>query len=438
MPYITGNLMKAVISNRIYLEAESPSHMKEMETALTYKIESYRRDAPPTIIKNLRKIRNNLFSIPVGRQDLIPKGTEIIDKRVNVPVNFPKFKFDLRESQQDVYNQIQDNAVINAFVSWGKTFTALAIAGKLGQKTLIITHTVALRTQWEKEIRKVYGISPGIIGSGHFDTESPIVVGNVQTLYKHKEKLSKTFGTVIVDECHHIPANTFNRLVDSSYARYKIGLSGTLERKDGRHVLLPDYFGFTRFTPPRENFMEPTVDIIQTKIRFMDGANIPWANRVNDLVNQNDYGELVSLLAAAYRKKGHYVLLLSDRVNFLKRIERTLGEACEIITGETPTEERDTRIDNILSGKKSILLGTQSIFSEGISVNRLSCLILATPVSNTPLLTQLIGRVIRNFDGKIDPVIVDINLKGKTAERQAQVRLGHYIHEGYKMNRIEI
>jgi superfamily II DNA or RNA helicase len=92
----------------------------------------------------------------------------------------------------------------------------------------------------------------------------------------------------------------------------------------------------------------------------------------------------------------------------------------------------------VMNGEVQILLGTQSIFSEGISVNRLSCLILATPVSNTPLLTQLIGRVIRNFEGKKDPVIVDINLKGKTAERQAQVRLGHYMKEGYRINQIEM
>jgi superfamily II DNA or RNA helicase len=431
-------MAKAVISNRIYLEAQDPDHLKRMEAALTYKIESYRRDAPPTIIKNLRKIRNNLYSIPVGREDLIPNGYELIEKRINHPVVFPAFKFPLRGSQQDVYDSLTDNSIINAWVSWGKTFTGLAIAGKLGQKTLVITHTVALRTQWEKEVKKVYGIQPGIIGSGQFNIDSPIVIGNVQTLYKHKDKVAKQFGTLIVDECHHIPANTFNRLVDSSYARYKIGLSGTVERKDGRHVLMSDYFGPTRFTPPRENYMEPSIDIIQTRIRFMDGARIPWANRVNDLVSQNEYGELVSLLAAAYRKQGHYVLLLSDRVNFLKRIERTLGEACEIITGETTTDERDAKMARVMNGEVQILLGTQSIFSEGISVNRLSCLILATPVSNTPLLTQLIGRVIRNFEGKKDPVIVDINLKGKTAERQAQVRLGHYMKAGYRINQIEM
>ena len=424
--------MKAVVSNRIYMDID-PQAFNALDKALTYKIDSYRSDVAPTMIKNVRKIRNGLVSIPVGRFDLIPEGYEIKDKRVLLPVDFPKFKFDLRQSQQDVYDTIEDNAIINAFVSWGKTFTALAIAAKLGQKTLVVTHTVSLRTQWEKEIKKVFGMEPGIIGSGKYDISPPIVVGNIQTLYKLRGKIEKEFGTLIIDECHHIPANTFSKLVDASYARYKIGLSGTVQRKDGKHVIMPDYFGHTKFTPPKENYMEPTIEVIQTKIRFMDGAKIPWANRINDLVRQEEYGKLICFLAAAYRKQGHKVLLLSDRVYFLKRVKETLGEHCELITGEVPLAEREKKIERVQSGKVDILLGTQSIFSEGISVNPLSCLILATPVSNTPLLTQLVGRVIREYPGKIDPVVVDINLKGKTAEKQAKLRLGHYLQQGYNI-----
>lgn len=424
--------MKAVVSNRIYMDID-PQAFNALDKALTYKIDSYRSDVAPTMIKNVRKIRNGLVSIPVGRFDLIPEGYEIKDKRVLLPVDFPKFGFDLRESQQDVYDAIEDNAIINAFVSWGKTFTALAVAAKLGQKTLVVTHTVSLRTQWEKEIRKVFGIEPGIIGSGKYDISPPIVVGNIQTLYKLRGKIEKEFGTIIIDECHHIPANTFSKLVDASYARYKIGLSGTVQRKDGKHVIMPDYFGHNKFTPPKENYMEPTIEVIQTRIRFMDGAKIPWANRINDLVRQEEYGKLICFLAAAYRKQGHKVLLLSDRVYFLKRVKETLGEHCELITGEVPLAEREKKIERVQSGKVDILLGTQSIFSEGISVNPLSCLILATPVSNTPLLTQLVGRVIREYPGKIDPVVVDINLKGKTAEKQAKLRLGHYLQQGYNV-----
>jgi superfamily II DNA or RNA helicase len=269
-----------------------PEQLSIFDKALTYKIESFRRDDPPKIIKNLRKIKNNIISIPAGRVDLIPPGYEIVDRRVDLPVKFPEFKFSLRPSQQEVYDKIDGNAIINASVSWGKTFTSLAIAAKLGQKTLIVTHNVALRDQWAKEIKKVFGIQPGIIGSGKCETSPIIVVGNVQTLYKQRGRIEKTFGTMIVDECHHIPANTFSKLVDASYAKYKIGLSGTVERKDGKHVMLPDYFGHTKFTPPKENYMEPHVDIIRTKIRFMDGAKIPWANRINDLVGQEEYGSL--------------------------------------------------------------------------------------------------------------------------------------------------
>ena len=146
--------MKAVISNRIYLDV-TDKYKEELNKALTYTIPSYNPKDPPIVIKNMARIKTNLVSIPVGRMDLIPEGYEIVDKREQVPVELPDFKFDLRESQKEVYDAIEDNAIINAWVSWGKTFTGLAIAGKLGQKTLVVTHTVPLRNQWAKEVEKV-------------------------------------------------------------------------------------------------------------------------------------------------------------------------------------------------------------------------------------------------------------------------------------------
>ena len=143
---------------------------------------------------------------------------------------------------RDRYDAVDDNCIINAWVSWGKTFTGLAIASKLKQKTLVVVHTVALRNQWEKEVEKVFGISPGIIGSGKFDTDAPIVIGNVQTLTRRVPDIINEFGTVILDEMHHVSSPTFKNIIDKSKARYKIGLSGTIERKDGKHVVFRDYF----------------------------------------------------------------------------------------------------------------------------------------------------------------------------------------------------
>lgn len=427
--------MKAVISNRIYLEV-TEEYKEILSKELTYKIPGFTPNDPPQIIKNMQRVRPNLVTIPVGRTDLIPEHYEVIDKRIHKPVDFPEFKFPLRESQQAVYDALDDNCIINAWVSWGKTFTGLAIAGKLGQKTLVVTHTVPLRNQWAKEVEKVYGIKPGIIGSGSWDTEPCIVIGNTQTLYRNLDRIKREFGTIILDEMHHVSSPTFSKVIDTNYCRYKIGLSGTLERKDGKHVVFRDYFSSNVFKPPKENFMTPTIEIYRSDVRFMDGASIPWAKRVNALANNEEYRHTIAMMASAYAARGHKVLVVSDRVHFLKYCAELTGEKAVCVTGEVAHEDRETLIDEILYGDANVLYGTQAIFSEGISVNSLSCLILATPINNEPLLTQLIGRVIRKQEGKRDPVVVDIHLKGNTAQRQASNRMGYYMKQGYSIKQL--
>jgi len=423
---------KVVLSNRIYMAADA-KRQKLIDQELTYSIPSYNPMEPPTIIKNMGRISNKLISVPMGRTDLIPEDAEIVDKRTLVPVDFPKFKFDLRDSQAKVHDLVEDNTIINAFVSWGKTFTAIAIAAKLGQKTLVVVHTLALRKQWEDEIEKCLGIKPGVIGSGKFDTDPIIVVSNVQTLGKKMKEIQKMFGTLILDEMHHVSAPTFSSIVDKCSARYKIGLSGTLQRKDGKHIIFNDYFGYDVHQPPKENYITPRVTIVKSETRFPDSAKLPWAKRVNAVAYDENYQKMVAQLASVYAAKGHKVLVVSDRVQFLSRCADLTGNNAICITGELPHEQRDEELKKIKDGTADILYGSQSIFSEGISVNELSCLILGTPINNEPLLIQLIGRVIRKLPGKIQPVILDIQLKGNTAARQAKARSAVYIKQGYEI-----
>ena len=423
--------MKAVLSNRIYLEVNKETH-NLLEKELTYTIPARMPQDPPLVFKTIRYIKEGLVSIPIGREDLIPSDYEIIDKRVTSPIEHADFKFDLRPSQKAVHDEINDNAIINAWVSWGKTFTGLAIAAKLGQKTLVVTHTTNLRNQWEKEVEKCFGITPGRIGSGDFKTNAPIVVGNIQSLYRKMDDIKKMFGTVILDEMHHVSSPTFTRIVDEMPARYKIGLTGTLERKDGRHVVFRDYFGNNVLKPPKENYLIPKVHIVKSEIRFLDGAYTPWAERINHLAYDEEYVHSVAMIAAKYAALGHKVLVVSDRVAFLKACARLVGDNAVSITGDMDFEERENTMQ-LIKEDKNILFGTQSIFSEGISLNDLSCLVLGTPVNNEPLLTQLIGRVIRDKEGKQQPIVVDIHLKGKTAARQANARMGYYIKQDYEV-----
>ena len=426
--------MKAVLKNRIFMEVSNELQSK-LDEELTYTIPPRNPLDPPFVIKNMGIVRKGLVTLPIGRTDLIPEDYEIVDKRVDSPIEPFDFKFTLRSSQQSVYDDVNDSCIINAWVSWGKTFTALAIANKLKQKTLIVTHTLALRAQWEKEVKKVFGVIPGIIGSGQFDIDHSFVIGNVQTLYRRIDSIKDTFGTIILDEMHHVSSPTFTRIVDASNARYKIGLTGTMERKDGRHVIFRDYFNTNVYKPPKENYLVPKVNTIQSGIRFPDGAKTPWASRINAIAYNWEYQNMIALLAANYAAKGHKVLVVSDRVDFLKQCHRLVGDNSICVTGEIPHEERPTMIKGIF-GDKDILFGTQSIFSEGISVDCLSCLILATPVNNEPLLTQLVGRIIRIHEDKPQPIIVDIHLVGNTARRQANARMGYYMKQGYEVETI--
>ena len=433
--------MKAIISNKIYMTVE-PSMYKRLDKELTYHIPSYNEPEKFVSIKNLKVINYNiaggkmLVAFPVGRTDLIPKSFEIVDKRAyNYLEDFPKFKFELRPSQQDIHDEVEDNCIINAKVGYGKTFTALAIAAKLQQKTLVVTHTVALRNQWEQEVVKTLGIKPGVIGSGKFNTDSHVVVANIQSLIKHVSRISREFGTVILDEMHHVSSPTFSKVIDAMFSRYKIGLSGTIERKDQKHVVFKDYFGFKLFKPDKENTMIPEVHVINSGIYFSDSSGASWAEKINVLKESYLYKDLVVALADKYSSQGHKVIVVSDRVEFLRACNHDSTYPSDLIIGEV--KDRDEIIRKIFENEIDQIWGTQSLVSEGLSINPLSCLILATPLNNMPLLEQLIGRIIREYPDKLKPVIVDIRLEGNTVSRQYNNRLGHYMKEGYEIKFIK-
>jgi superfamily II DNA or RNA helicase len=419
-------MAKAVISNRIYIEVDRDMSDK-IKKELTYSVPNYADPTKPIRLQNYATFRTNILSIPVGRTDLIPKNYEIIDRRVLASESFPEFKFTLRDSQQAIHDAVNDNALINAKVSWGKTFTGAAIAGKLGQKTLVVVHTLPLMNQWAKEIKKVYDFTPGLIGNGHENWDAPITIGNVASLYKRMDRLQKEFGTLIMDEVHHAPSPTFEKVVDRCYARYKIGLSGTLERKDGKHVVIPDYFSRNIFKPPVENRMEPEVHAINTGLIFPNGGS--WAERINILKNSEEYQSLVATIASSYEQQGHTVLVVSDRVEFLKSIAARTGFA--LVIGDT--KERDAEFTKLDDGETGGICGTQSIFCEGISHDPLSVIILATPINNLPLLEQLCGRIQRLCPDKPQPVVVDLLLRGWTTEKQFTNRQGFYMKQGWKI-----
>jgi len=426
---------KAIISNRIYLDNPGVDETKQIIKTLTYKIHKdtgSKQFSTVETIRNYKILPKNIVSIPQGRLDLIPLGYEIVDKRTLVPAPFPEPKFALRDSQQVVYDQITDTCFINALVGWGKTFTALHLAKKLGQKTLVITHTTALRDQWCEEVKVLFGMDAGIIGGGSLDWEDhAITVANVQTLVKHSVKLNKEFGTIILDEAHHCPASTFSQLIDDFHARYRIALSGTMIRKDGKHIMFPDFFGSKVYKPPQSHTLNPEVKLIQTGITLKPGAT--WVEKINDLTEDEDYQAFISQLAKIQVALGHQVLVIADRVGFLQKVKEYVGETCVLVTGETNFEQRQQIKQQLLSKEKMCIAGSRQIFSEGISINSLSCVILAVPIANDSLLEQIVGRIQRQHEDKLIPVVLDMQFSGFMDKKQNRDRLGFYMRKGWNI-----
>lgn len=428
-------MAKAVISNRIYIDNPGVDHTKLVMQELTYKIKketgSKQFQAIETI-KNYKVLTKGIISMPQGRVDLIPNGYEIVDKRLLNPVPFPDPKFELRSDQQEIYDKVNDTCFINAKVGWGKTFTALHLARKFGQKTLVITHTTALRDQWIEEAEILFGTPVGVIGSGQWDVEDHfIVVGNIQTLAKNIPELSKEFGCVILDEAHHCPATTFAETVDAFPARYRIALSGTMIRKDKKHVLFRDYFGDHILKPEVANTMQPTIYTVKTGITLKPDAT--WVDKITDLMANESYRKAVAAIALREMAKGHAVLLVASRVEFLAKVKEYIGEDCLLVTGDTDFEARKQAKEQLLSGEKHAIAGSRQIFSEGISINRLSCLILAEPMSNDSLLEQLIGRVQRLFPDKLSPIVVDMQFAGRGDRKQNNDRMAFYLKQGWEI-----
>jgi len=434
-------MAKAIISNRIYLDDPGAAARKFIEGQLTYKFNKSFTGSKKTgpvasveTIKTYKHLVKGIISIPQGRLDLIPPDYEIIDKRVNNVVPFPDTKYSLREAQQVVYDDVSDTCFINALVGWGKTFTALHIAKKLEQKTLVITHTTALRDQWITECVQLFGMQPGVIGSGKYDIEDHfIVVGNIQSLKKYSAELAKEFGTIILDEAHHCPATMFTEFVDSSYARYRIALSGTMVRKDGKHKMFPDYFGTKVYQPPQSDTLTPVVKLLKTTHKL--DPQLPWAERVTKLLTDDHYIRFIAGVALAQVIAGHSILVMADRVEFLKQVAEYVGPTCVLVTGDTDYEARELAKEQLLTKQKMCVVGSRQIFSEGISINILSSVILASPIgSNDALLEQIIGRIQRQHpDKKNPPEVLDIQFAGYTDRKQNNDRLSLYLRKGWEV-----
>ena len=436
-------MQKIVISNKIYLKPDAEL-LKHLEKRLTFKLPQTAPGMQPKYVTQICPVAKDVYSISRGSLHLLDSyelDYTIVDKRVDLPAEIPDLLIPMRPDQEAILRQTEGSTdyLINGRVGFGKTATAIATIAREKRKTLIVVPNTALRQQWIVEIKKFLGITAGQFGSGVLDTDSPIVVANIQTAVKHVTTLASSFGMIVIDECHRAPSSTFLSLLEASRAKYRIGLSATTWRKDGLHCLLPGLFSPLCISPEKAN----TVDPVIIQVPFMDfyltsNEQTPWALSENQLYEDQRYIDLCKFLVDASIAFGHKTLITANRKAFIHDIVESTRSNIASITSDESIEERESYLDAIRAGTLEGIAGTLSIMKEGVSCNNLSCLILTSSTNNKAVIAQVVGRIMRLANNKLPPIVIDITLPDSDlGQKHARERLRIYKAEGWVVHKTQ-
>ena len=277
--------------------------------------------------------------------------------------------------------------------------------------------------------KQLPGIPIGTIGDGEFNIQE-ITVGIYKSIYNNLTALSNQFSMVMVDEAHLCPAELFSNALNNINCKIKIAVTATPKRKDGKHIVLDDYFtAFKVYAQDLSKKDSPLVELVKTDIPFqvLDPKR-DWSRQLNKLTERNEYINLISEIATQDIANGRCPLILSDRVNMLKNLQKLI-KGSVLLIGETKEENRKDILNNTGNKYKAIL--STKIFDEGISCHRLDTLYLTCPSNNPIKLEQRIGRILREHPDKKHPLIRDFQLRGAIVHKQQLNRLNWYQEKGF-------
>jgi superfamily II DNA or RNA helicase len=330
------------------------------------------------------------------------------------------FQTELHEYQVSAFTATskKDMGVIVAPPGSGKTVIGLKIIADKQQPALILVHRKQLMDQWVERIEAFLGIPKheiGKIGQGKSKIGKQVTVATIQSLVKETEKsgdieLKEAFSTILIDECHHIPAQTYRNTVQQFNSYYLYGLTATPFRKynDGKLIFIHLGEIIAEITPQQTgNHKQASIIIRNT------GLDIPFNSRTdrfetlskilvhdsarNNLILQDIFHEL---------NTGKRVVILTERKEHIDSLQQYLKQSYEVITlsGEDSESSRSTKWRLLKEGNYQALITTGQLFGEGTDLQNATCLFLVYPFSFEGKLVQYIGRVQRS---EVTPVIYD-------------------------------
>jgi len=379
----------------------------------------------------------------------------ITESKRDVPKTDPcfwEFNGTIRENQKEVVDSYlcpePRDGIISLQTGGGKTVCALYIACQIQMPTIVLVHNTFLRDQWIDRIKSFLPKARiGTIQGEVVDVENrDIVVAMLQSvcMKEYAPNTFKSFGLVIVDECHHIASEAFSQSLSKLTSKHMLGLSATPERKDKLMYVINWFLGPMLY---RSN----TADKVDEKVRVEVYDFDPQDDEYNAIIYNNQGVMFTTLMinkVAEYKPRNdlivnllddlvqedRQILVLTDRVEHTKTLfeglsDKVKEQAC-ILSQKVKATERTKFCES-----KKILIATYAMCKEGFDVATLNTLVMAT---SRPDVDQIVGRIMRTEKTKrtVHPLIIDI--VDPAFRRQFGERLRLYKERNYQVEKMTI
>lgn len=346
----------------------------------------------------------------------------IHDERVaGTPIDL-KFSGSLRPEQETAACAMlaHDIGVLSATTAFGKTVLAAHLIAARGVNTLILVHRQQLLEQWIERLSSFLNIpakSIGRLGGGHKKLNGKIDVAIIQSLVRKGvvDDRVADYGHLVIDECHHLSAHSFEWVARRAKARFVLGLSATVARKDGHHPIIFMQCGPVRHRVNAKQQADSRpfshhVIVRPTGLRSLaepdPDRRLEYQNLCGEIIHSERRNQMIRDDVANALLEGHSPLVLTERTEHVKVLADLIRpHARHLIIlqggmGRKTLREAMARLTAVPENESRVVIATGKFVGEGFDDSRLDTLFLTMPVSWRGIITQYAGRLHRLHDGK--------------------------------------
>lgn len=397
--------------------------------------------------------------------NIIWQDERIAGRSINV-----RFSGELRMEQQSAFSTLSehDTGILSATTAFGKTVIGAALIGQKKVNTLILVHRKQLLTQWQERLAEFLEINEilpeelkrrgkkrqrtivGAFGAGK-DTRSGIIDVAIMQSMGPADQIKdfiKDYGMVIIDECHHVPAISFENVMKHVQSKYVYGLTATPTRQDGHHPILYMYLGPIRYRvdakaqAARQPFTHVMIPrFTGTQFQMEDQNSLPAIGQYYSQIMMDDLrNHMIVEDVLACIQEGRNCLILSERTKHVETLaallSKQLNSVITLTGGKTDTETKIQleAIRNVPTDQPLVLCATGKYIGEGFDEPRLDTLFLTMPISWHGTLAQYAGRLHRLHEGKKEVRVYDyVDHSAQMLEKMYHKRLKGYASIGYQV-----